>query len=114
MPDPADLPTLRFEGDARVSGFAGVNRCSGSVAIGDVGAMGETPLRFGPIATTRMAGPPDRMALESAFLGMLGEVRAARTTTGPDGVSLLVLLGDAGPLATFVAEIVPPEAAPIP
>jgi len=103
-------PSLRFDGPDRarpdrVTGFAGVNRCSGPVAIGDPGPFGDIPLRFGPLATTRMAGPPERMALEAAFLAMLGEVRAVRTASGTAGAAAtLILLGDAGPLATFTAE----------
>ena len=103
-------PSLRFDGPDRarpdrVTGFAGVNRCSGPVAIGDPGPFGDIPLRFGPLATTRMAGPPERMALEAAFLAMLGEVRAVRTASGTAGTAAtLILLGDAGPLATFTAE----------
>jgi hypothetical protein len=103
-------PSLRFDGPDRarpdrVSGFAGVNRCSGPVAIGDPGPFGDIPIRFGPLATTRMAGPPERMALEAAFLAMLGEVRVVRTVSGTSGASAtLILLGDERLIAIFTAE----------
>lgn len=112
--DPSAPPTIRFGDDGRVTGFAGVNRCSGSAVFGTVGALGEVPLRFGPMATTRMAGPPERMAVEASFLAMLGKVRAARAASGADGARTLVLLDDDGPLATFVAVPDPVEAAPAP
>ena len=56
-----DAPrTVRFEGD-RMSGRVGVNRFTGSFTLdGDV-------LQAGPAASTRMAGPPEMMALESRF-----------------------------------------------
>jgi heat shock protein HslJ len=51
---------VRFEGD-RVVGQVGVNRFTGSFTLD-----GDT-LQVGPIASTRMAGPPDLMALEDRF-----------------------------------------------
>lgn len=52
------------EGEAiRASGFAGVNRYSGEAQLGP-----GTALSFGPLVTTRMAGDPDRMRLERAYL----------------------------------------------
>ncbi len=82
-----------------------MNRCSGPVAIGDPGPFGDIPIRFGPLATTRMAGPPERMALEAAFLAMLGEVRVVRTVSGTSGASAtLILLGDERLIAIFTAE----------
>ncbi|MGA0286751.1 MAG: META domain-containing protein [Phycisphaerales bacterium] len=108
MDPAAPRPTVQLEPDGRMRGFAGVNRCSGSVAIGTPGALGEVSLRFGPIASTRMAGPPERMAVEQAFLRMLGEVRGARAASGADGgADTLVMLGDEGALARFVAESAP-------
>jgi heat shock protein HslJ len=58
--DPGAPRAVRFEGD-RMSGQVGVNRFTGSFSIdGDV-------LEAGPAASTRMAGPPELMALESRF-----------------------------------------------
>lgn len=52
--------SIRFEGD-RVTGRVGVNRFTGSFTIeGDV-------LEVGPVASTRMAGPPEMMAVEDRF-----------------------------------------------
>ncbi|MBU3683204.1 MAG: META domain-containing protein, partial [Phycisphaerales bacterium] len=59
-------PTLRIEPEGRASGFAGVNRYFADVTFGSVTSPPE-PLRFGPVGATRMAGPPERMALEGAF-----------------------------------------------
>jgi heat shock protein HslJ len=51
---------VRFEGD-RVAGRVGINRFTGSFTFdGQV-------LRVGPVASTRMAGPPELMALENRF-----------------------------------------------
>ena len=54
--------------EARVTGSGGVNRLTGSFALS------EDELRFGPLATTRMAGPDDAMAREHAFLDALARV----------------------------------------
>ena len=60
-----DPPTIAFEEDGSVSGGAGVNRFVGTWS------MDEDVLVFGPLATTRMAGPPERMDLEHRFLAVL-------------------------------------------
>ncbi len=60
-----DPPTIAFEEGGGVSGGAGVNRFVGTWS------MDEGVLVFGPLATTRMAGPPDRMDLERRFLSVL-------------------------------------------
>ena len=49
----------RLRRDGRASGWAGVNRFTGSYAL-----EGAT-LTIGPLAMTRMAGPPERMEQES-------------------------------------------------
>jgi putative lipoprotein len=54
--------------ESRVSGSGGVNRLSGTFALA------ERELRFGPLATTRMAGPKDAMAREQGFLDALARV----------------------------------------
>ena len=102
-------PTLLIGADAKVSGFAGVNRYFSTAAFASVMAP-PIPLKFGPIGATRMAGPPERMELESAFTSMLARVSfaqvvggaaksAGRTSTPADAA--LVLSGDAGILARF-------------
>ena len=58
--DPEAPREVRFEGD-RVAGRVGVNRFTGSFTTdGDV-------IHVGPVASTRMAGPPELMALEDRF-----------------------------------------------
>src|SRR5207302_4495540 len=61
-----DPPTLRFSPEKKqASGFSGVNRF-----FGPYEHEGEK-LKFGALAGTRMAGPPEAMALEQEFLAML-------------------------------------------
>lgn len=70
--------------EARVTGSGGVNRLTGHFALsGD-------ELRFGPLATTRMAGPDDAMQREAAFLAALERV----TSYALDGRTLTLLAGD--------------------
>ena len=66
----AELPpslALDLE-EARVTGSGDVNRFTGSFALS------EGELRFGPLATTRMAGPEEAMQREQAFLDALARV----------------------------------------
>ncbi len=71
-----DPPTIGFDDEGHVSGGAGVNRFTGTWSLD------EGVLVFGPLATTRMAGPPDRMDLERRFLEVLGaRCTVARPTT---------------------------------
>lgn len=78
--DPDRPPTLRFDADARASGFAGVNQYSVAPTIGP----GDT-LTFAPVAATKMAGPPERMRLEAAFFDALALTR--RATVSGDTLS---------------------------
>ena len=66
--DPEAPREIRFAGD-RVAGRVGVNRFTGSFTIeGDA-------IDVGPMASTRMAGPPELMALEDRFnSGFQGEL----------------------------------------
>lgn len=87
MPEGA-APTLQLSLPDRANGFAGVNRYFGSSEF-DRSAM-----RFSKLGATRMAGPPERMDLESAFLAMLERSRTFRlkgttlTLLGEDGQEL--------------------------
>ncbi len=69
------VPTLKLESATkRVSGNSGVNRYSGGYEM-------EGPkLKFGSTMGTRMAGPPEAMALEKDFLAALEKVAAWRAT----------------------------------
>lgn len=78
-----DPPTLAVN-DGQVSGFAGVNRLAGGLA-------GEGELLFGPLATTRMAGPPPAMELETRYLAALQQATGWRIE---DGRLLLQAAGD--------------------
>jgi predicted amidohydrolase YtcJ/heat shock protein HslJ len=61
-------PTMTFSRGGRLSIFGGINRLSGNYAlVHDRVVMGQ-------LASTRMAGPPERMELEQSFADMLREV----------------------------------------
>lgn len=69
--------TLRLDLEKkRVSGFSGVNRYFGGYE-----KDGEK-LKLGPLASTRMGGPPEAMAAEAAFLAALGSANRWSITDG--------------------------------
>jgi heat shock protein HslJ len=71
------FPTLRFSAEKKqASGFSGVNRFFGSYERED------EKLKFGPLAGTRMAGPPEAMELEKDFVTMLRNVTHFRISNG--------------------------------
>jgi heat shock protein HslJ len=80
--------TIEFTAD-KVSGFAGVNSYNGSYVAKRNGSI-----KFGPIATTKMAGDPDAMAAEAAYLKMLANANhyaaddAELTLIDPVGMTL--------------------------
>jgi heat shock protein HslJ len=78
--------TMKFGGDGSVSGDTSVNRYQGRATI-DAGK-----LSFGPLATTRRAGPPALMDQESKFLKALESVKSFRI----EATGLLSLLNDSG------------------
>lgn len=80
-------PTLDIGQDGRVGGFAGVNRFTTTL---DLQALREGRFRVEPAAMTRMAGPPEAMALESAFMQML----LAADTAAIEGTRLRLSGGD--------------------
>ena len=69
-------PTLRFDEDGRVNGFGGINRISGSYAR----ETNASPARlsFGQLISTRMAGDPTLMRMETTFLNALSSVDGYR------------------------------------
>lgn len=93
-----DAPTLRIEPPANATGRGGINRFGGpaELAAGEPGPSGT--IGFPAIAATKMAGPPERMALEGAYFGAL---RAARRYA-IEG-DQLTLFGEAGAVARFRA-----------
>lgn len=60
---------ISFAGSGRVFGFGGCNRFSGSYEQHD------EHLTISPLATTKMACPPDKMQKENEFLDVLSKVR---------------------------------------
>lgn len=72
--EPADaVLELHFDvANAAVSGRSGVNAFSGTFV------RDGASLRFGPLAVTRMAGPPARMELETTVLAALEATRGWR------------------------------------
>lgn len=89
----APPPTLAFDEDGRVHGSSGVNRFGGECTIEG------TEIRFGPLMSTKMAGPPDRMELERRYLEVLGRSNRWTVTKGR-----LTLADGEGTLAVFEAE----------
>jgi heat shock protein HslJ len=79
-------PTIAFV-EGRVTGWAGVNRFAGSYAL--EGAA----LTVGPLAMTRMAGPPERMHQEARLAASLDGPLAVAEDDGA-----IVLSGAAGAL----------------
>ncbi len=77
--------TLTLRRGGRVEGYGGVNRFSAVVESADLGRI-----EFGNIASQRRGGPPEAMARESAYLGMLAEVDGFRVSD----VKLELLEGD--------------------
>ena len=79
--DEHGAPTLVFDlEESRVAGSGGLNRLMGTLSLT------EDALRFGPLATTLMAGPEDAMERERVFLDALARVTAYEL----DGRSLLL------------------------
>lgn len=74
-----DPPWLELGEDGAVAGHAGVNRFSGRA---DAAALRSGTFSTGPMAVTRMAGPPERMELEQRFLAALGEANRVRVRAG--------------------------------
>lgn len=84
--------TISFGSDLRVSGRSFINQYGGSYTCDDAGNMA-----FGPLAMTKMGGPPELMAMEQDFHQLLSRV---------DGYSFdgrsLVLTAGGGELLRFM------------
>ena len=82
--------SLQF-GDGRIAGHSGCNRYTGRYE------QDGNRLSFGPIASTRMACPAERMKMERAWFQMLGKVRSFEAThlvlelKGSDGTVIATL-----------------------
>ncbi len=75
------LVTLGFQ-EGRAGGRAPVNRYFGTCTEGPGGS-----LVLGPFGMTMMAGPPEAMAAETAYVRLLEQVRGFRT--GDDSLVLV-------------------------
>ena len=84
VPDDTGPSLLLDLEESRVSGSGGVNLLTVTFVLA------ENELRFGPLATTRMAGPEDAMRREQAFLAALEKV----TSYELDGRTLTLLADD--------------------
>jgi putative lipoprotein len=74
---PLKAPTLRFDSETgMVAGNSGVNQYGGGYTLTD------GVLAFGPMRSTMMAGPPEAMALEQAFLAALSGQKGWRILEG--------------------------------
>jgi heat shock protein HslJ len=80
-------PTLVFEQDGSCWGSTGVNKFQSRV---DLKKLAEGWLKLGPAAVTRMAGPPEAMALEKLFLTRLESVSSFEV----EGDTLHLYTGD--------------------
>jgi heat shock protein HslJ len=72
---PGDLE-VTFLDDGTLNGSTGVNRLRGQYVLAD------DMLTIGPVITTRMAGPPEKMAREATLLALLGTPQSVRTSDG--------------------------------
>ena len=80
------MPTLRLESDLRISGRGPLNGFFGQIRLDDDGLLG-----WGPLGSTRRAGPIAEMELESSFFTALGLTERARL----DGEDLVLASADA-------------------
>lgn len=94
LPQGSKVPSLSFLEDGKVSGFTGVNRLSSSL---DLSKLAKGEFALAPAATTRMAGPPEAMNVESQFLSALSKATGYQL----DG-NKLNLSDKAGELLSFV------------
>jgi len=84
---------IRIEADGQLRGHTGLNQLSGAV---DAGALTAAEFRPGPVATTKMGGPPAVMEYEAEFLRLLQRSTRFRVDEG-----VLVLSDDSGELLRF-------------
>ena len=84
VPQVGKTPTLEILEDGSAAGVSGVNRFR--TTIDTAGGR----LSFGPVALTKMAGPPAAMELESTFMELLGAATGYRF----EGDSLRIVAGD--------------------
>lgn len=98
IPKVARRPSLTVTLAGAVGGFGGVNRIAGRT---DPEGLKGGRLTLGNLVSTKMAGPPELMELETNYLAALGRVTSYRVTAG-DGLTLSDGAGRA--VLTFVRE----------
>lgn len=79
IPQGSRVPSLTFAEDGGVSGFTGVNRLTSRL---DLAKLSSGQFSLSPAATTRMAGPPEMMSIESQFTSLLGQASAFKVEGG--------------------------------
>lgn len=77
LPAGSRRPSINVAGDAKVSGFGGVNRLSSTL---DAAAVPKGEFKLGPIISTKMAGPKESMDLENRFTRLLEQARSFQLT----------------------------------
>jgi heat shock protein HslJ len=96
-PMPADAGvTLSFLPESQITGRAAVNRYSGGFRVVD------GVLKSGPFITTRMAGPPEAMEREQAYLAAIGAAKSVAKTAA--GELVVTVEGKEHPLRFAAAE----------
>jgi heat shock protein HslJ len=76
-PTGGSMPSITVDRDGTVSGNSGINKFHARV---DVAALSAGNFRLGPVASTRMAGSPEAMRFETAFLQALSAADGAFTS----------------------------------
>jgi heat shock protein HslJ len=92
----ARRPSLTIKPDGSVGGFSGVNQF-GSELLGQ--ELTRSRFALGPIAMTRMAGPPELMSIEAKLTLALSEPR--RFMLKDNLLTLMPAEGRADPLVRF-------------
>lgn len=85
------VPTITISKEGQLSGFTGVNRLNGQI---DNAALMDGRFVLGPVATTKMAGTGEHMAVEALFLELLSKadtvwLRGDYLTLSDDGKPVL-------------------------
>lgn len=73
LPEAGRVPYVTITSEGQFGGFSGVNRVASRL---DVPAIARGEFRLAPVMMTKMAGPPEAMAVERRFAEALGKVSA--------------------------------------
>jgi len=101
--------TLKFDNKGDIVGFSGVNTYFGGCNLDG------NAISVGPLASTKMAGPPTLMELETVYLNLLGSVTGASISgdslslTDKDGSVVLVFEKKTGPSQGRFNAFLPPS-----